>query len=90
MNCAGLDKLCLLPQDFTTVDGEATVTNEEIRAIVNLAPDRFIGFASVDPFDSKAAEKLEKAFTDLGLLGFKTKPGQTEILPDRCGVKSDL
>jgi uncharacterized protein len=81
MKCAGLDKLCLLPQDYTTVEGGATVTNEEIKKIVVQAPDRFIGFASVDPFDPEAAEKLEKAFTDLGLLGLKLNPGKQKYYP---------
>ena len=54
MRCAGLDKLCLLPEDYTSTVGCALVSNEEIRTLVDLAPDRFIGFASVDPSDKEA------------------------------------
>lgn len=50
MRCAGLDRLCLLPEDYTTELGRPVVTNEEVKALVDLAPDKFIGFASVDPF----------------------------------------
>ena len=60
MRCAGLDRLCLLPEDYTTELGRPVVTNEEVKALVDLAPDKFIGFASVDPFLPDAAEKLAR------------------------------
>lgn len=81
MRCAGLDRLCLLPEDYTTQTGQAVVTNEEIKKLVDLAPDKFIGFAGVDPFDRHAAEKLEYAFTDLGLRGLKLHPSRQRFYP---------
>ena len=81
MKCAGLEKLCLLPQDYTTVAGQAVVTNEEIHQLIMLEPDRFIGFASVDPNDEKACEKLEYAFTDLKLSGLKLHPSKQKFYP---------
>ncbi|ANU46287.1 hypothetical protein ADH76_22105 [Enterocloster clostridioformis] len=48
MRCAGLDRLCLLPEDYTSELGRPVVTNEEVKTLVDLAPDKFIGFASVD------------------------------------------
>lgn len=81
MACAGLDRLCLLPQDYTTQTGEAVVTNEEIKALVGLAPDCFLGFASVDPWDTKAPEKLEDAFSSLGLRGLYLHPGRQKFQP---------
>ena len=48
MKCAGLTMLGLHPIDYTSVIGCPVVANEEIRTLADLAPDRFIGFASVD------------------------------------------
>lgn len=81
MACAGLDKLCLLPQDYTSTVGRALVENEEIRALVDLAPDRFIGFASVDPMRADAVETLEYAFSTLKLKGLKLHPGRQRFSP---------
>lgn len=81
MRCAGLDRLCLLPQDYTTQTGSAVVTNEEIAALVKAAPDKFIGFAGADPFDPRAAEKLEYAFSVLKLKGLKLHPSRQRFYP---------
>lgn len=81
MRCAGLDRLCLLPQDYTSQAGGAVVTNEEIRLLVDLAPDKFIGFAGVDPLSPGAAEALEHAFGDLRLKGLKLHPSRQRFYP---------
>ncbi len=81
MACAGLDKLTLLPEDYTTTHGGVVVSNEEIKTLVDLAPDKFIGFASVDPFAKGACEVLEKAFTDLKLKGLKLHPSKQHFYP---------
>lgn len=48
MKCAGLDYLCLLPEDYRTQQGgKVLVSNEEISQLVNMAPDKFIGFAGL-------------------------------------------
>ncbi len=82
MRCAGLDKLCLLPQDYTTESGQPVVTNEEIKRLVDMAPDKFIGFASVDPFDKDACDKLEHAFSTLKLKGLKLNPSRQKFYPN--------
>jgi uncharacterized protein len=81
MDCAGLDKLCLLPLDYSSLDGDMVVTNEEISELVNISPDRFIGFASVDPFDKNACDKLEYAFLQLKLKGLKLNPSKQRYYP---------
>ncbi|ERI93928.1 amidohydrolase family protein [Clostridiales bacterium oral taxon 876 str. F0540] len=81
MACAGLDKLTLLAEDYTTTHGGVVVSNEEIKTLVDLAPDKFIGFASVDPFVKDACEALEKAFTDLKLKGLKLHPSKQHFYP---------
>lgn len=85
MRLAGLDRMCLLPQDYLTEEGVTPVTNEEIKTLVDLAPDRFIGFASVDPHDSNAEAKLDHAFGDLGLRALNLHPGRQRFYPmDGC------
>ncbi len=85
MRLAGLDRMCLLPQDYLTEEGVTPVTNEEIKTLVDLAPDRFIGFASVDPHDSDAEAKLDYAFGDLGLSALNLYPGRQRFYPmDGC------
>lgn len=92
MSCAGLDRLCLLPQDYRGEYGESLVSNEEIKMLVDLAPDRFIGFASVDPLCEGAGEELEYAFGELGLKGLKLHPSRQHFYPsdERLGKIYDL
>lgn len=87
MNCAGLDRLCLLPEDYTAEYGRPLVTNEEIRRLVDMAPDRFIGFAGVDPMAPGAGEILEHAFGDLGLKGLKLHPSRQHFYPSDQRLK---
>ena len=64
MKCAGLDKMALLAQDYTSELGEPVVSNDEVRTLVDCEPDRFIGIASVDPKCEGAADELERAFAE--------------------------
>lgn len=81
MRCAGLDRLTLLPQDYTSTHGGVVVSNDEIRELVNMAPDKFIGFASIDPFSNNACEELERAFVNLKLKGLKLHPSKQFFYP---------
>ena len=81
MRCASLDRLCLLAQDYSTQMGETLVSNEEVAQLVSLAPDRFWGVASVDPLDSEAPDKLEDAFSRMGLKGLNLHPGRSRFDP---------
>lgn len=80
MHCAGLDRLTLLPQDYTSTVG-CVVSNEEIRQLVDAAPDKFIGFAGVDPLDPEGPDKLQDAFTRLNLKGLNLHTGRHHLLP---------
>jgi len=80
---AGIDKAALLPLDLTTTEGGWVVSNEEIAELVENCPDRFIGFASVDPARKDAVEILEHAFSDLGLQGLKLNPAKQHFFPDQ-------
>lgn len=82
MACAGLDKLALMPEDYSSTEDCIVVTNEEIKTIVDAAPDRFIGFASVDPGTSTFLSETERAFTDLSLQGLALYPARQYFYPN--------
>ena len=67
MDYAKVDRAALLPLDLTTTEGGCIVTNEQVARLVKDHPDRFIGFASVDPRRADALEVLDYAFGTLGL-----------------------
>ena len=48
---------------------------------MDLAPDRLIGFAGVDPLADGALDKLEHAFGDLKLKGLKLHPARQHFYP---------
>jgi predicted TIM-barrel fold metal-dependent hydrolase len=81
MNYAGIDRLALLPLDLTTIVGKNVVSNDEIASIVQETPDRFIGFASVDPHHKDAVKTLEYAFEELHLSGLKLHPSKQKFYP---------
>lgn len=81
MDYKNVAKTVLLPEDITTLHGGHIVTNEEIKTIVDLAPDRFIGFASVDPRRPDAVEVLDYSFKELGLMGLKLHPSKQRFYP---------
>ncbi|HID90895.1 TPA: amidohydrolase [Candidatus Bathyarchaeota archaeon] len=75
MEAAGVGKAVLLALDCETRWGCKLPSNETVSYVVGLHPDRFIGFASVDPLKGKgAADELEDAVKSLGLRGLKLNP----------------
>ncbi len=82
MAFANIDKLVLLPEDTSCENGEACISNEEIAELVHLDPDRFIGFATVDPRRSDALSVLRSAFDSLGLSGLKLHPSKQQFYPN--------
>ncbi len=78
---SGIDRLFLLPLALSEEQGGPLVTNEQVAKLVQLRPDAFIGFSSVDPHDPRAVEKLEYAFTELGLKGLKLHPSKQCFYP---------
>lgn len=81
MNYAKLDYLCLLPQDYSSEYGSPLVRNEEIKRLVDMAPNRFIGFASIDIKSENAEVELERSFTELSLKGLKLNLSRQSIYP---------
>ena len=68
---AQIDKVVLLPEDYSTEVGRAIVSNDEMVKIIARSPEHFIGFAGVDPRRADAKEELIRAFDELGLAGLK-------------------
>jgi predicted TIM-barrel fold metal-dependent hydrolase len=70
MEEAGIDKACLLALDAPAHNTH--IPNEYVAGIVQEFPEKFIGFASVDPHKGKhAADELEYAYKVLGMRGLK-------------------
>lgn len=82
MEVSGIDRSVLLPIDCTTSRNCKIYSNEQIAELADKGEGRFIGFASVDPHSSTAADDLERAVKDLGLVGLKLDPGIQEFRPD--------
>lgn len=87
MDYNGVARSVLLPLDLTTISSGWVVSNEEVRQLVNLAPERFVGFASVDPHRPDAAEVLEYAFGVLKLSGLKLHPSKQKFFPNEEKLK---
>ncbi len=69
--------------DAETETGDKPDPNDYVAEVVKRYPDRFFGFATVDPRKGKAAvEELERAVTDLGLIGLKLHPIHMAFFPD--------
>ena len=81
MDHAGVDKSVLLAEDFSADMGQPLVSNQEIYTLIDIAPDRFIGFASVDPRQTDAVNKLQYAFKELNLSGLKLNLSHLQMMP---------
>lgn len=81
LNAAGIDKAVISAEDVTARAGGTIVSNEEVKRLVDMYPDRLIGFASVDPGREDAVEVLEKAFSELKLAGLKLSPAMQYFMP---------
>lgn len=90
MDHAGLDAAVILAEDYSETMGSPIVSNEEIRTIMDYAPGRFIGFASVDPRQLEALEKLKYAFDVLKLNGLKLNLSHLHLSPDDSRLEALL
>ncbi len=82
MDYGKVDKAAILPLDLTTTEGGWIVSNDQIAKLVSEQPERFIGFASVDPHREDVAEVLDYAFGVLGLKGLKLNPAKQYFDPN--------
>ena len=78
----GITQAALLPLDLTTTAGCWVVDNDQIKVLCGLHPDKFIGFASVDPHRADAVDVVQKAFMEQGLKGLKLNPAKQKFYPN--------
>ena len=71
----------LLAWDAETATGLPPLTNDRVAEICRAFPERFVGFASVDPHKPNAPEELRRAVTELGLKGLKIHPQVQAFYP---------
>jgi predicted TIM-barrel fold metal-dependent hydrolase len=81
MDYCGINKAVLLALDLTTQTGGHVVSNEQVTQIVAAYPDRFFGFASIDPYRVDAVDVLSYAFNTLKLSGLKLHPSKQRFFP---------
>ena len=78
---AGIERAVLLPIDCTTAHGCTIVSNAQVAALMERS-ERLIGFASVDPGQPDAAEKLARDVSAYGLSGLKLDPALQQFALD--------
>ncbi len=73
----------LLAWDAETATGQPPLRNDTVAEIVRRFPQRFVGFASVDPHKGeRAIAEAQRAVRELGLSGMKFHPGIQAFYPD--------
>ncbi|MBF6590081.1 MAG: amidohydrolase [Ktedonobacterales bacterium] len=73
----------LLAWDAETATGQKPLKNDTVAEIVRRFPQRFIGFASVDPHKGeRAIHEIERAVREQGLAGAKFHPGIQAFYPN--------
>jgi predicted TIM-barrel fold metal-dependent hydrolase len=78
MDEAGIEKSVIFAVDAPLL----TASNEFVTAMVANYPERFFGFASVNPNMNNACEVLENAILNLGLKGLKLHPPLQNFYPN--------
>ncbi|MGH7697326.1 MAG: amidohydrolase family protein [Candidatus Dormibacteria bacterium] len=82
MDQAEVERAVLLAFDCETTHGWR-VSNELVAGLVEQRPDRFVGFASVDPNKrDRAVVELEHAVRELGMRGLKLHPPTQHFYPN--------
>jgi predicted TIM-barrel fold metal-dependent hydrolase len=78
MDAAGIERSIL----FALYCPLLYASNEFVRDACSRHPDRFWGFASVDPHDEAAPDVLERAVREYGLKGVKLHPPMQNFYPN--------
>jgi uncharacterized protein len=78
MDEAGIDKSVLFAVDAPIL----YASNQYVKSLCDRYPDRFIGFASLNPKSTDATTVLEHAVDELGLRGLKLHPPLQDFFPN--------
>jgi len=86
MDEANIEKAVIMGLDTSAQEHWAFkgkgLSNDQIADFVKRHPDRFIGYASVDPKRSDAVEELERCVKELDLKGVKFHPSAVNLYPN--------
>jgi len=85
LDAAGLEAAVVVPIDATATTGASIYNNAQIAELCAMSP-RLIGFASVDPHEPGAPDRLEEAVNGLGLKGLKLSPPTQRFYADDPAV----
>jgi len=67
-----IDKVVLLPINARSSEGFTIPSNETVHELVEMHPEKFLGFASIDPH--KIDRAVRELLNDLQLAGLKLSP----------------
>ena len=81
LNKMGVEKAVIFNLDEETPSGIAGLPNDYYAEIVRQFPDKFIGFAGIDPLKKKKAIQEIKRSYELGLRGIAIRPFMFQIPP---------
>lgn len=82
MEIAEIDKAVLLPIDCETTHGCSLPSNQSVSKLADEYPEKFVGFASVDPHKKNAVKEISDAVKSLGLKGLKLSPPLQKFYPN--------
>lgn len=71
----------VLGWDAETFTGLPALSNDVVAAIPRDHPGRFVAFAGIDPHKQNAIDELERAVSDLGMVGAKFHPSLQNFDP---------
>jgi uncharacterized protein len=79
IDCVGV----LLGWDAETATRLPRLPNDLVAEIVRRFPDRFVGFAGIDPWKGASAlREMRRCHEELGLIGYKFHPSMQQFRPD--------
>ena len=79
IDCVGV----LLGWDAETATRLPRLSNDLVAEIVHRFPDRFVGFAGIDPWKGASAlREMRRGHEELGLIGYKFHPSMQAFRPD--------
>ena len=82
LDSIGIKKAVIKAKDIESAYGRK-LRNEAVAGLVKQYPDRFIGFAGVDPYKGmEAVRELEYAVRELGLKGLALEPFEYHLRPN--------
>jgi hypothetical protein len=87
MDEIGIDRSVIFTTDGLI--GPSRETNDDVASFVAEAPDRLIGFGTVDPRAGASVDEARRCLVELGFAGFKFHPWLQGFAPHEPGTRLD-